>query len=271
MFAQRLYKLVGKSTPPLKPLAQHIYELDRLSARFPEQLYKLLWDDEWVEGIQRLPKSKLVELIGYLDNVRPISTPTKSYSSSPQILDGLDHKGPSFEEGLHVLREICSSRAILPPTYNLGGKLSLNTIRQIISLRSTETYKGTLGNADVRIKRLNIKGKDERDIRQVFHPHNLWLALHALTSLGGTLLEDCGVEAPQSPEHCVLQGCHLQTLPDRVRMDTQRNFTSIRQEKYSCRFNQSCEFTPSYLQASPHPVLSCSMSPKVLITFTRAT
>ena len=203
MFAQRLYKLVGKSTPPLKPLAQHIYELDRLSARFPEQLYKLLRDEEWVEGIQRLPKGKLVELIGYLDNVRPISTPTKSYSSSPQILDGLDHKGPSFEEGLHVLREICSSRAILPPTYNLGGKLSLSTIRQIISLRSTETYKGTLGNADVRIKRLNIKGEDGRDIRQVFHPYNLWLALHALTSLGGTLLGGCDVEAPQSPEHCV--------------------------------------------------------------------
>ena len=50
-------------------LTQHLYELNRASTQFPEQLNELLQDEEWVERLQSLPKGELVELIGYLDNV----------------------------------------------------------------------------------------------------------------------------------------------------------------------------------------------------------
>lgn len=52
-------------------LSQRLYELNRSSARFPDQLNQLLQDKRWVEDLQRLPNDELVELIGYLDNVSP--------------------------------------------------------------------------------------------------------------------------------------------------------------------------------------------------------
>ena len=58
-------------------LLQRLYELDRSSARFPEELDKLLHDREWVEQLQLLPEGELVESMGYLNDVRLISTPNR--------------------------------------------------------------------------------------------------------------------------------------------------------------------------------------------------
>jgi len=63
-------------------LAQRLYQLDRSSARFPEQLDKLLHDKEWVEQAQLLPKDELVEMIEHINDVRLVSTPNQSHSSS---------------------------------------------------------------------------------------------------------------------------------------------------------------------------------------------
>ena len=57
-------------------LAQRLHELDRSSARFPEQLNELLHDKEWVEHIRLLPEDELIELIGSLDDVSSISRVT---------------------------------------------------------------------------------------------------------------------------------------------------------------------------------------------------
>jgi len=61
--------------------AQRLHQLDKSSTRFPEQLEKLLYDKEWVDQAQLLPEDELVELTGYLNDVRLISTPNRSHSS----------------------------------------------------------------------------------------------------------------------------------------------------------------------------------------------
>jgi len=67
-------------------LAPRLIQLDRTSTQFPEQLDKLLHDKEWVEGVQVLPEDELMEAIGYLDDVRLISTSNRSYSSPDRFL-----------------------------------------------------------------------------------------------------------------------------------------------------------------------------------------
>ena len=63
-------------------LAQRLYELDKSSTRFPEQLDALLHDNEWVTHLQLLPEGELMELITYLNDVRLIST-TRSPTHCP--------------------------------------------------------------------------------------------------------------------------------------------------------------------------------------------
>ena len=74
MLARRLYKTIRSLAR--SPEAQRLYKLDMSSTRFPEQLNELLHDEGWVEHLHLLPKGELVGLIGYLDNVRFVSTPT---------------------------------------------------------------------------------------------------------------------------------------------------------------------------------------------------
>ena len=183
--------------------------------------------------------------MNYLDNVRLISTPTKSYSSSPQILDGLDRTGSQFKEGLHVLWELCDLWMILPATYLVPGKLSISTARIDKSGVYGEIYKGSLGDADVCIRKSPryYLGR----IRQVSCHRSIWLDCHALTSFEGTSRGGCDTEVPQSPKYCVLQGCHPQPPSTRVGMDTSQRIGRIYRGKLRCRLNQPRESIPSHL------------------------
>lgn len=67
-------------------LSQRLYELDRTSTGFPKQLDELLHDSKWVADLQRLPEGELAKLIGHLNNVRSILTPTKSHSPPRRFL-----------------------------------------------------------------------------------------------------------------------------------------------------------------------------------------
>jgi hypothetical protein len=50
-------------------MALRLYELNRSSDRFPDQLYQLLHDEEHVGCLQKLPKEELDQLINYLNDV----------------------------------------------------------------------------------------------------------------------------------------------------------------------------------------------------------
>ena len=149
---------------------QRLYELDRSSTQFPEQLNELLHDKEWVEQIKLLPEDALVELTGYLHDVWLISTPTTFHSSTPQILDGLDSTGSPFRKCLQILQKICSSRMVLPSTYKVRGELLFTTTQPVAYGGFCDAYKGSLGGADVCIKRLRISTTgDQAAVRRVTH------------------------------------------------------------------------------------------------------
>ena len=48
---------------------RRLYELDRTSTHFPEQLKELLYDKEWERQLGPLPEGELMELTGHLDDV----------------------------------------------------------------------------------------------------------------------------------------------------------------------------------------------------------
>jgi len=47
-----------------------LYELDGSSAQFPDQLYELLHDKEYVECLQKLPEDELLQLTNHPNGVR---------------------------------------------------------------------------------------------------------------------------------------------------------------------------------------------------------
>ena len=62
-------------------LVQRLDELDRSPDQFPEQLSQLLHDEQWIAALKVAPEDELGKLIGYLDNVRSVPTPTTSHLS----------------------------------------------------------------------------------------------------------------------------------------------------------------------------------------------
>lgn len=53
-----------------------LHELDRSSTGFPQQLDKLLQDEQWVESVGFIPGDEISKLIDCLDSVRSVLTPT---------------------------------------------------------------------------------------------------------------------------------------------------------------------------------------------------
>lgn len=49
---------------------QRLYNLDRSSTEFSQQLYELLREKEYVDELQKLPEGELVQLVNYLNSVR---------------------------------------------------------------------------------------------------------------------------------------------------------------------------------------------------------
>jgi len=120
---------------------------------------------------------------------------------------------------------------ILPATYEVSGALSSVTVEAAAFGGFIDVFKGSLGVADVSIKRLRISTTgDGVVVKKVLHPHNIRLDFCALTSIGGTLQGSCDVEAPRSPEHRALQGCHVRSSPNRVRMDAWWRVKRVYQE-----------------------------------------
>lgn len=156
-------------------LVQRLYDLDRSSIRFPEQLSELMRDVEWVGHLQHLPEGELVGLISYLDEVRFNFIRNRSYSSPPQTLECLNQMGSPFRDCLHILRAVCSSRMVLPPTYEVSGTLSFGALVPAACGEFSNVYRGTLHMADVCIVRLreSLATDHWTTAKQVPHLHNI--------------------------------------------------------------------------------------------------
>ena len=96
--------------------------------------------------------------------------------------------GSPSRKCLHILQKICSSKRILPPTYEVSGELSLSTMEVAAYGGFCDAYRGTLDRAGVCIKRLRISTTgDQAMVRKVSYSENRPLDPRALTSFGGTL------------------------------------------------------------------------------------
>ena len=128
--------------------------------------------------------------------------------------------GSPSRKCLHVLQKICRSRRVLPSTYEVSGKLSFSTMGVVAYGGFCDVYKGSLGGADVCVKRLRVSNTgDQANIKKVSRSENRRLDPCALISFGGTLQGGCDVETPRPSEHCAIQGCHVRAPSTRVRMD----------------------------------------------------
>ena len=98
-----------------------------------------------------------------------------------QILGSLDSTGAPFRKCLHLLGKICSSRTVLPPSYELSGELSFSTHQEIAYGGFCDVYKGARGSAEVCIKRFRVNSTDNQEkVKQVYRCY-LLLACPALT------------------------------------------------------------------------------------------
>jgi hypothetical protein len=85
--------------------------LNSSSEQFPEQLDKLLHDQKWIEAVKLASDDELKELIGRLDKVRSILTPTKSRLSNldPRrfgfLRIGVQEVPPRIEEDLQLKKD----------------------------------------------------------------------------------------------------------------------------------------------------------------------
>ena len=151
--------------------AQPLYDLDRTSAGFPEQLDGLLRNGEWVEQLKLLPKHELRDLVVCLDSVSAFHASTQSRLSPLQILDDLDRTGPQFRKCLHILQATCFSGTILPSTHEVPGELSCITGQPATLGGFSDIYKGSLNGEAVCIKLLREHTEGNRAaVGQVIHP-----------------------------------------------------------------------------------------------------
>ncbi|KAF9789158.1 kinase-like domain-containing protein [Thelephora terrestris] len=129
---------------------QPLYELDKSSPQFPEQLIQLLRNEQWMASLQSSPEGELGKLIGYLDN----------------ILDGLNpaEQPQAFGRCLRTLRKICGSNKILPLTYEISGKLSFNSDYAVAFGGFCDAYTGSLGPDKVCIKRLRVSSTGDQEL-----------------------------------------------------------------------------------------------------------
>jgi len=59
--------------------SRRLYDLDRSSAQFSDQLYQLLRDKEYVECLVNLPEGELAGVMNYLNDVGLPSMPPKCH------------------------------------------------------------------------------------------------------------------------------------------------------------------------------------------------
>jgi len=64
---------------PLIMSPRRLFELDMSSNQFPDQLYQLLNDKEYVECLQQLPDDELAQLVNHLDDVGFYQLPAKCH------------------------------------------------------------------------------------------------------------------------------------------------------------------------------------------------
>jgi len=79
------------------------------------------------------------------------------------------------------------------------------------------------------------------------------------------------VETSEPPEYCTFQGRNINPPSTRLGMDAQWAAAGVYNEESGSKPHQSSGSIPTRFRTAPHPLVSYSVSQKVLLTYTRAT
>ena len=137
---------------------QHLYDLDRSSSQFPDQLDHFLHHEENVKYTRNLPEDELVGLVNYLDDVRLfLSIDKASLTPCIQALSQLDHTSQSFRKCSQVLQELCGSRGVLPTSYRMPEFFSSMSDKPVAFGGFSDVFKGEIGvGVEVCVKKIRI-------------------------------------------------------------------------------------------------------------------
>lgn len=156
-----------------------LYDLDRSSAQFPDQLDQFFHDEKHVECIQNLPEGELEGFLKYLDEVRfLLLNPRRVFLISPtQVLEQFNHTGQPFRKCFQVLQKVCGLRSTLPLSYQVSGAFSSMSQLPVAYGGFCDVFKGRIDTgAHVCVKRIRVCSTDNIDkLKKASHKFNSWL------------------------------------------------------------------------------------------------
>ena len=166
-------------------------------------------------------------------------SPCRSFHSPltpAQALDTLDPCSAAARKCLRELRSICGTKAILPTSYTLSSdRLNIGP-EPFASGGYGDVYNGTLDGSRVCIKRVRVYTEDGPEkAAKVRYCRRRFPSPQSLMKLLDLLPRGRNLEAPETPKHRILTGCHYHPLPTHFRLDVWRRPTEIHQRKPECR------------------------------------
>ena len=155
-------------TMPTSHILQRLYSHDTSSPDFLHLLYCLIQYDEDEQCLTTLQGSELARLVDFLDKVR--ATPSAFHQFTKQTSQALNVI-PTTEDVaracLRKLQAICGHHAILPSSYIVPGKLSINDDTSIVPGAIADVWEGTYGSKKVSIKCLRAPLTDNKALKKV--------------------------------------------------------------------------------------------------------
>ncbi|KAF9644746.1 kinase-like protein [Thelephora ganbajun] len=141
--------------PPGSPALRKLHSLDTSSSDFGDQLCNVLYGGEYEQCVPNLQGNDLVWLVDYLD----------------KALNDLDPSSTASRRCLRELRNICSTREILPSSYTISLHL-LNISPDPFAHGSFgDVYHGTLDGTRICIKRLQAFCQEAVVRKRLAHPN----------------------------------------------------------------------------------------------------
>ena len=208
--------------------------LDRSSPDFHDQLYNVLYGEEYSQYVPILQGDDLVWLADFLDKVRRCISPPRSLLKPAQALDCLDPSGPIFRKCLRELRSRCGAAGVLPTSYTLPPhRLNVGS-DPFASEGYGDVYEGTLDGSRVYIKRMRVYPDGPQKAARVRCRRRRFPCSQLLTEPTDLLSPGHNVETLDAPKRPTPIGRHCGSLPAHFELDVWRRPTRIHQEEPQC-------------------------------------
>ena len=140
---------------PANTVLRQIYQLDRSSPDFHDELDAILCGEAYERCKSKFVADDAKWFVDYLDKVNLPHHPSRFPLKLVQVLEDLDPFCPAFRKYLRELKTICGTCKILPTSYTalaLRG-LEINDRYPYAFGVFSDVYKATIGTLTVCVKR----------------------------------------------------------------------------------------------------------------------